>query len=275
MLYSPSLYLLAATLSLAGAREIPANVQSFFDSHLNGACPNPLSIAYNSGQGKSDTVYCKDDTSGAIYLKDTSNGYADMDIDCDGLNAGEGDCFNDPTGQSMTAFQSDAQKFGIDDLDAHIHTYVVLGNDNSASEGNGGEKFDPKSAGIEPLSVVAVVCGGKMFYGVWGDINGGVSTGESSLALGQLCFPNDGLTGNNGHSEHDILYIAFPGEEAVPGASANWKAKDSATFEQSLATLGDSLVAKLGSAKGNGNKCRSRATKSRVMRRKLQIPSRK
>ena len=63
----------------------------------NQKCPNAISIAYDSGEGTSDTVYCKD-TSGAIYLKDTSNGYADMDIDCDGLNAGQGDCFNDPTG---------------------------------------------------------------------------------------------------------------------------------------------------------------------------------
>ncbi|KAF2475135.1 putative chitosanase CSN1 [Lindgomyces ingoldianus] len=263
MLYSSQLILLATTLGLSAAREIPSNVQAFFDANINVKCPNALSIPYNSGQGESDTVYCKDDASGAIYLKDTGNGYADMDIDCDGVNASEGACSNDPTGQSMTAFQDDVQKFGIDDLDAHIHTYVVLGNDNSASEGNGGEKFNPTDAGIQPLSVVAVVCGGNMFYGVWGDVNGGISTGESSLALGQLCFPDGGITGDNGHSEHDVLYIAFEGAEAVPGASANWKANDSAEFEESLATLGDQLVAKLGGGEG------AKFKRSRIMRGKL------
>ena len=181
-----------------------------------------------------------------------------MDIDCDGLNADQGDCFNDPTGQSQTAFKSEVQQFGIEDLDSHIQTYVVLGNDNSAEEGDGGEKFDPTSVGIQPLSVVAVVCGDNLFYGVWGDVNGGKVTGESSLSLGKLCFPNEEINGNSGHSEHDVLYIAFPGDEAVPGAQANWQAGTPEEFEESLAAVGDRLVAGLGSG----------AT-SRVMRGKL------
>ena len=161
-------------------------------------------------------------------------------------------------GQSITAFQDQVKSFGIDDLDAHIHTYVVLGNDNSADEGDGGASFDPQSVGIRPLSVVAVVCNGQLFYGVWGDVNGGRSTGESSLALGQLCFPNEGLTGDNGHGGHDVLYLAFPGDGAVPGSSADWKAGTREEFEASLAATGDKLVAGLSSG-----------AKSRVMRGKL------
>ncbi|KAF2185764.1 glycoside hydrolase family 75 protein, partial [Zopfia rhizophila CBS 207.26] len=236
--------LLASTL--VTARKVPSNLKSFYDSHINGKCTNPISIAYSSGQGKSDTVYCKDNASGVVYLKDNGKGYADLDIDCDGLNADQGKCNNDPSDQPQTAFKDQVQKFGIKDLDAHIHTYVVLGNDNSPSEGNGGKSFDPsKDANIKPLSVVAVVCGDNLFYGVWGDVNGGISTGETSLSLGELCFPKENLNGDKGHSEHDVLYIAFEGQEAVPGASANWKAKTKEEFESSLGALGDKLVKKI------------------------------
>lgn len=254
-----SLALLLA--AAAAARDVPTNLKSFYDSHKvscyfhfpsqsqltslpqTGKCPNALSIAYDSGEGKGDSVYCKDDTSGVVYLKDTSNGYADADVDCDGLNASKGDCNNDPSGQSMTAFQDQVQKFGIDDLDAHIHTYVVLGNDNSASEGDGGKKFDPQSVGIKPLSLVAVVCNNKLIYAVWGDVNGGKVTGEASLSVVQLCFPNESINGDAGHGDHDVLYLAFSGDDAVPGSSANWKAGTREEFEASLATTGDKLIA--------------------------------
>lgn len=79
---------------------------------------------------------------------------ADMDVDCDGANKSGGKCANDPSGQSMTSFMNELPAFGIPDLDANIHSYVVLGTDN----------FDPKSFGIKSLSVVAVVCGNKMVF---------------------------------------------------------------------------------------------------------------
>lgn len=119
--------------------------------------------------------------------------------------------------------------FGIPDLDANIHSYVVLGTSN----------FDPQSFGIQSLSVVAVMCGNKLvftptpvapgffdinwrqFYGVWGDTNGAKSVGESSLALATACF-GDGMTGDNGHEETDVLYLAFPGSKAKIGSKANW-----------------------------------------------------
>lgn len=151
-------------------------------------------------------------------------------------------------GQPQTAFKHLVQAYGIDDLDSHIHTFIVLGNDNSPEEGDGGEAFDPTSVGIQPLSVVAIVCNDKLLYGVWGDINGGKVTGEASLSIGQMCFPNEGINGNTGHAEHDVLYVAFTGEEAVPGPSANWKAATREEFEESLTEVGDRLVAGLGGA---------------------------
>ena len=84
------------------------------------------------------------------------------------------------------------------------------------------------------------------FYGVWGDTNGFTSTGESSLALGKLCFPDEGLNGNRGHGEKDVLYIAFTGNEAVPGRDgANWSANSAEEFQESLRKIGDRLVSEL------------------------------
>ncbi|KAF2643803.1 glycoside hydrolase family 75 protein, partial [Massarina eburnea CBS 473.64] len=230
--------------SVAVARDVPANLKSFYDAHKTGKCASPISIAYSSGQKEGDTNYCKDNASGAIYLKDTSNGYADVDIDCDGAST----CSGDGSWQGQTAFQDKVQSFSngaVKDLNTHIHTFVVLGNDNSPQEGDGGKKFDAtKDGGIQPLSVVAVVCGNKLVYGVYGDINGGKVTGEASLSLAKLCFPNEGLSGNNGHTKHDVLYLAFPGSDAV-AKSADWGAKTAAEFEASLATIGDKLVKKI------------------------------
>lgn len=64
--------------------------------------------------------------------------------------------------------------------------------------------------------------------------------------MGDLCFPDDGLTGDNGHDPKDVLYIGFMGQQAVPGADgANWSAGNTADFENSIKSLGDSLVASL------------------------------
>lgn len=64
--------------------------------------------------------------------------------------------------------------------------------------------------------------------------------------MGNLCFPNDGLTGDNGHDPKDVLYIGFMGQQAVPGADgANWSAGNTADFENSIKSLGDGLVASL------------------------------
>lgn len=67
-----------------------------------------------------------------------------------------------------------------------------------------------------------------------------------SLALGQLCFPNEGLNGNNGHDGNDVLYIGFTGSSAVPGANgAKWKAGSRNEFQESIRSLGERLVASL------------------------------
>jgi chitosanase len=98
---------------------------------------------------------------------------------------------------------------------------------------------------MEPLSIMAVVCNNQLHYGIWGDFNGGTLTGETSLSMADLCFPEENLSGDKGHTGHDVLYIGFKGQHAVPGSSANWKARNTREFEESIKDLGDSLVAQL------------------------------
>jgi hypothetical protein len=78
-----------------------------------------------------------------------------MDIDCDGANNSAGACANDPSGQSETAFKDTVQTFGISDLDANIHPYVVFGNEG------GSPSFNPQPS-MKPLSVMAVVCNNQV-----------------------------------------------------------------------------------------------------------------
>lgn len=85
-----------------------------------------------------------------------------MDIDCDGtLGSGNGDCDSSGDTQDQTTFGDTVASYnkGISDLNAYVHSYVVLGNQGTK---DGYVNYDPQSAGIEPLSIVAVVCGDKM-----------------------------------------------------------------------------------------------------------------
>ncbi len=95
---------------------------------------------------------------------------------------------------------------------------------------------------------MAVVCGDKLVYGVWGDTNGDDGppvVGEASISLATECF-GTGITGNNGHDQNDVLYIAFPGSVAdTVNKNASWGAKDFATFEKSIEKLGNKLINKL------------------------------
>lgn len=178
-----------------------------------------------------------------------------MDIDCDGGQGGpqdDGRCSysRSPDYQDTSAFQNTIARYraGINDLNAYVHPYVVFGNTGSKS---GWRTYDPTSSGVQPLSVMAVVCGDKLIYGVWGDTNGDDGdhpmVGESSISLATACYGNS-MTGSNGHSQTDVLYLAFTGRDAVPGAKgANWNASNYDDFAKSIEELGDRLVEKIGS----------------------------
>lgn len=92
------------------------------------------------------------------------------------------------------------------------------------------------------------------FYGIWGDSNTDdgprPSVGEVSISLGTACYGEQmqaGTGSNTSHTTPDVLYIAFTGEDAVPGKDgADWTTGNYDDFHASLVDLGDRLVARLG-----------------------------
>ncbi|KAG9232869.1 family 75 glycoside hydrolase [Amylocarpus encephaloides] len=248
---------LAAIIAIRGVAglEIPANVAAFRDSITKaGECSNKLASGlFASEEGTGTFSYCGDHLvdSKIVYLQGTGGALADMSIDCDGVQKGAGDdgrCGSSTDTQSQTSFQSQVNTFdpSVKDLNAFVHPYVVFGNVGSKE---GFTNFDPTSAGIEPLSLMAVVCGDQMFYGIWGDENGDdgpkAVIGEASISLATLCFGTS-ITGNSGHGETDVLYIAFTGTDAAPGQNAKWNAGSVGEFSESIKSLGDTLVQRIG-----------------------------
>ncbi|KAH8819279.1 family 75 glycoside hydrolase [Xylogone sp. PMI_703] len=236
---------------------IPSNVQNLYNSiKASGSCKNVLQggfFALDNGPGTFS--YCGDHLNdyGIVYLQGTGGALADMDIDCDGLQHGPGDdgrCGNSGDTQSQTSFEDTVASYrkGVSDLNAFVHPYVVFGN---VGNHNGQfTEFDPTSVGIQPLSVMAVVCNGQMYYGIWGDENGDDGDksmiGEASISIATLCFGTS-VNGNSGHEQTDVLYIAFTGNDAVPGANgANWAATNVNDFESSITSLGNKLVQRIG-----------------------------
>lgn len=97
-----------------------------------------------------------------MYLQGTGGNLVNMDIDCDGaLGTGDGSCDSSEDTQGETSFKDTvvSYKKGIKDLNAYVHSFVVLGNEGSKS---GYVTFDPTSVNVQPLSIVAVVCGNQM-----------------------------------------------------------------------------------------------------------------
>ncbi|KAI1172702.1 chitosanase [Nemania sp. FL0916] len=246
---------LSALVGASLAKDIPQNVQDLYNSiKSQKKCSDVLQGGfYALEDGKGDFTYCGDrlDSQGIIYQQGTGGALSDMDVDCDGVQgsaADDGRCGSSGDTQSVTSFADTVRGYGqgVKDLDANIHPYVVFGNVGSKA---GYANFDPRDYDVKPLSVMAVVCGDQLIYGIWGDENGDdgpkAMVGEASISLATACFGYD-INGNNGHEQTDVLYIAFPGTAAVPGASgAKWNAANYDEFEASIEALGDSLVSQL------------------------------
>ncbi|GAA5931938.1 hypothetical protein JCM10213_005897 [Rhodosporidiobolus nylandii] len=183
-----------------------------------------------NGQGKDGTRYCGDKEMPS-YMWWESN----MDVDCDGApDATTGICAGDGSYPGETAFADDDGK----PIDAMKVQYVVIDQDDS---------FDATKFGVQPLSVVAVICGagGQMTFGIWADTNALGSMGEASVTLARVCF-GDSINGNNGHGEPDVLYIAFPGSKAetVPSSLGS--------DEEELFLMGKKLVEGAFGGEGEG-----------------------
>lgn len=95
-----------------------------------------------------------------LYLHGAGGQLANMDIDCDVQQGGAGDDVRHSSQdtQSETSFKDMVANYGagVKDLNAKIHPYVVFGNDGTLPS------FDPKKHSIQPLSVIAVICGDQL-----------------------------------------------------------------------------------------------------------------
>ncbi|KAK0631504.1 glycoside hydrolase family 75 protein [Immersiella caudata] len=242
----------------AQAKDVPQSLRDLYNAIKDkGSCSDELANGFwATASGTNTFSYCGDRRDdGIIYLQGKNGALADMDIDCDGVQGGPADdgrcAFNrSPDLQDTTAFQNTVARYraGVSDLNTYIHPYVVFGNSGSKE---GWRTFDPTKYGVRPLSVMAVICNDKLVYGVWGDTNGDDGNhpmvGETSLALATACY-GDSMTGSNGHSTTDVLYLAFTKPEAVPGArGVDWNASDYDTFARSIEQLGNRLVDGIGS----------------------------
>ncbi|TID01677.1 Endo-chitosanase [Colletotrichum higginsianum] len=240
--------------------DVPSNVKDFY-SFVRGRnkCKHALSKGFHSSEGDSgDFVYCGDylDEYQIIYLQGKNGQLANMDVDCDGAQGGgDGRCASSTDTQSETTFRDTLRGYGTGgrDLNASLHSYVVFGNEGTKS---GWPTFDPTQHGVRPLSLMAIVCNDRLVYGIWGDTNGDdgpeAMVGEASISLATACYGNS-VNGNSGHDDNDVLYIAFTGDEAVPGANgAAWNATNSEVFADSITELGNRLVARVGSGCGGG-----------------------
>ncbi|WYZ39770.1 hypothetical protein EsH8_IV_000111 [Colletotrichum jinshuiense] len=237
------------------ALEIPSNVQDFY-KFVRGRdqCKNVLASGFHSSDGDSgDFDYCGDylDKYNIIYLQGKDGQLVNMDVDCDGAQGeSDGRCSSSTDTQPETTFRDELRDYRTSqrDLNASVHPFVVFGNEGTKK---GWPTFDPQKHGVEPLSVMAVVCNNKLLFGIWGDTNGDdgsqAMVGEASISLATACYGNS-ITGNSGHDNNDVLYIAFTGSDAVPGASgAKWAATSYEDFESSINELGNKLVERIGS----------------------------
>ncbi|KAJ5899353.1 hypothetical protein N7495_004097 [Penicillium taxi] len=148
---------------------------------------------------------------------------ADMDVDCDGIDY---KCKGNEDGQSETNFGA---------LAAYEVPWIVIP-----------DKFGTTYQSALPgNNIGAVICDGKMFYGIYGDSDGDDPQviGEASWLMARTCFPNDDLNGNAGHGSVDVTYILFTGSDTVLFSSA--LSTNYITNFSTLRSKGDILMAQL------------------------------
>lgn len=147
--------------------------------------------------------FAKDDGGAATIPMCELNGAiwfnADMDIDCDGGTGLE--CKSDPYYQPDTSCSDSSG----DALDASNLPFVVLPLD-----GNG---WDDANYGIKCGTVIAVIYGDQVEYGVFGDRGPKGVVGEASYAMAELFGINSSPT--SGGVDSGVTYIVFTDNAVV------------------------------------------------------------
>lgn len=157
-------------------------------------CSEVTSGLYSTDWGQAATIpICGLD--GAVFWK------GDMDIDCDGKETGVCNGSTDPSYWHETSATDSHGEF----LDASTLPYVVVPLPSW--------RFDYAKAGIQLGTVVAVIHGDRVVYGVFGDEGPQDIIGEASYAMAvALGIDPDPATGGVGSG---VTYIAFTGSSGV------------------------------------------------------------
>ena len=125
---------------------------------------------------------------------------ADLDVDCDGKVSTQCNLMTDPWFMGQTAANDSMGQ----PLDAATLPFVVVPGRST--------KFDYRTAGLAMGSVVAVVHGDELVYGVLGDVGPTTYIGEASYRMAELLgIDPDPRVGG---TEEPVSYIAFTGEDA-------------------------------------------------------------
>jgi hypothetical protein len=124
---------------------------------------------------------------------------ADMDIDCDGQMSAQCNVTTDPSYMNQTA----ATDSMGNPLDAATLPFVVFPAPST--------RFDYRTAGLGMRTVVAVIVGDRVEYGVAGDVGPVAIIGEASYAMAQRLGvnPDPRIGGTDG----PVAYIAFTGAD--------------------------------------------------------------
>ncbi|KAK8131064.1 glycoside hydrolase family 75 protein [Apiospora sp. TS-2023a] len=206
--------------------------------------------------------YCGDyvNATGSFLYAASSAASSDADqpstltIDCGGIRGGPEDTglcdrlYEGPAKSTAFQYLIKRSHIPVQDLNTYFHPYVALG-DFQDSQGSGSNfvEFDPQDDLVEPLSLVAVLCNGKMFYGLWADTNNDTVSqplvGQLSVAMAKMCYGEHAVETQQRLDASDLMFLAFTGTQAAPGYyGADWGAKTPAEFEQGLALLGNKLI---------------------------------
>ncbi|PBK70246.1 hypothetical protein ARMSODRAFT_974720 [Armillaria solidipes] len=227
---------LATVAAAAGFAADPSiDVSAIYAASQTGAVAKTnIIVSFPASTGGEENVQIYGDW---LNLDGVSAYYftADMDVDCDGVDF---QCSGNPDGQSETSFGA---------LDAASVPWYVIP-----------QTFWDAHRDIKPNALGAVICDGKMFYGIFGDTNGDDPEviGEASLVLAQACFPDENLDGDNGHTPLDVLFrvdIIFGSK--VPSGVGKEKIDIGA-----LKTLGDEQVQLLATALSSSGSANSTIT---------------
>jgi Fungal chitosanase of glycosyl hydrolase group 75 len=131
---------------------------------------------------------------GAVFWK------ADLDVDCDGKMTAKCSLATDPDYMNQTAATDSMGNA----LDAAALPYVVVPGVSA--------RWSYRAAGLAMGSVVAVIYGDHLEYGILGDVGPVAAIGEASYRMAELLTINPNPS--TGGTAAEVAYIAFTGMAA-------------------------------------------------------------